>query len=321
MGNVRKLPISAALTRILELGRDADVTSEPEVPRAASTVVLLRDSPEGLQCFLARTLDDPGIEERDRLVFPMAEVRADEATRVPLSVWQPNKMASTLHMSNATKALQYYVAAARALLQTCGLLLADDVDSALISERDTPLWDRSRRDVVSGRVSFPDMLAERELRMRADLLHPWMRWVNARSQLKRFDTMVFVCSVPPGQQVDFVTSTHSWGGWMTPAEALSDVRWATADAMPAMVRIMLEDLATIRTVGMAMVRVNDVGPLLPEVSCEEGGWRLRVALPDTMSGKTMVRKPLTWETSADQRDEQHTLVDSAGDTANEPGDD
>ena len=289
--------MSQDLAHLLNLFESGETTPTPAVPTPAAAVVCVRDTPGGIQVFVTRQADAPGLTEKNRWAFPIAELHPDDIHHLPLAVWDAQKCARMLRMDNSTKALNYFATAARAALELLGVLLAEDVDGRIISSTDTPLWEESRRKLVTGKKNLGQLMSERDLKVRLDLLSPWMRWVNTRWQLRRHDVIYFICAVPHGQTVSFRSANESWGGWMTPAAVLESagqagagklaasqagkgqagkgqagVEQGDADYISASTRLVCESLAETPTVGSAMARVRDVSPILPEIVRHDDQW-------------------------------------------------
>lgn len=269
----RELPVSDSLTRLLELFASGDRPPNPSQPISASGVVLLRDTPAGIQVFVTRQSDAPGIEDRNRWSFPFGEISPADARRLPMAGWSAEKCARTLRMDNTTRAIAHYAAAARVALENLGIVFACDAEGRLVSESDLPLLDQTRRKLFAREVRLPQALDYRDLAMRPDLLRPWLRWINTPWQLRRYDLVFFVAAVPAGQVVDFRSPNDSWGGWMLPAEVLGSAG-DTADHISASARLLCESIAELPSVGAAMAKIRDVRPLEPDVVRHDGQWWL-----------------------------------------------
>ena len=199
--------------------------------------------------------------------------------RLPLAGWSPGKCAEQLQMSSSGRALSYFAGAARAALLTTGILLAEDIDGRVVTTVDAPDWDDGRSELAERRLTFPQLLDDRSLRFRPDLLHPWLRWVNTPWQLRRFDTVFFVAALPHVQTLEFRSRNDSWGGWMTPAEVLEAIGPSGGEHISVAMRLVCESLAAVPTVGAAMARVRDVRPMHPEIVRHDDRWWATVRAP------------------------------------------
>lgn len=270
----RTLPVSSELQWLLGHWQSDGRLPVAETPRPASAIVLLRDSLDGLQVYITRQFDARGVTDRNRWAFPMGNLRPGDLRKLPVAGWNSARCARALKIENSSRALQYFSAVARVTFAVTGVLLAENVDRELI---DTPQLDlRTVRSKLFTRdVTWSQFLRERDLRLRPDLCRPWMRWINTAMQLRRFDTTYFVATVPFGQDIDFLSPTEAWGGWMRPQDILADAG-EDPDRIGASTRLIVESLIAVPTVGAAMTQVRDVHPLRPEVIDEDGEWRVLI---------------------------------------------
>ncbi|WP_278372687.1 hypothetical protein [Brevibacterium casei] len=268
----RSLPVSTELTWLLDLWRSEGRRPVPEPPRPASAIILVRDTREGLETFVTRQLDARGVEDRNRWAYPVGDLRPSDLRKLPVTGWKSSRCAMTLSIENKSRALQQFSAAARVAFASTGVLLAENVDHDLVASPQTE-WQATRYRLLSNEVSWSQVLRERDLRLRPDLLKPWLRWINTATQLHRFDTTYFLAAVPFGQEVDFLASNESSGGWKRPEEILADAA-DDPDRISASTRLIVESLQTVPTVGAAMAQVRDIHPLRPEIADEDGEWRL-----------------------------------------------
>ncbi|GAY10893.1 NUDIX domain-containing protein [Pseudonocardia sp. N23] len=196
----------------------ATSTREPVVPRPAATVLLLRDDPDGrLQVFLQRRVKGMAFAG-GMTVFPGGGVDAsDRADGVAWEGPEPGWWADRLRCTT-DEAAGFVLAAVRETFEECGVLLADGaaVDAATLAE--------ARDDVAQRRRPFGDVLAGLGLRIRADQLRAWARWITPIVQPRRYDTAFFTAIVPPGQEADAQTTEAVEAAWWTPAAALEAFR-------------------------------------------------------------------------------------------------
>ncbi|RNE48382.1 NUDIX hydrolase [Corynebacterium alimapuense] len=187
--------------------------------RLSTTVILVRDHAETLQVWAQERVSTmrnyPGMT-----VFPGGGVDRRDC---PTGQWDPaalwtgaplQEMSDRLEMTDEqTHAVVF--AAVRELFEETGILLAVHEDGSSIE--DVSPYQQDREDLISHRISLTDMLSNRGLRVRSDLLHPWARWVGGWREHHWFDTVSFLAVTPPGQGPDGDTSEADDAGWFTPA--------------------------------------------------------------------------------------------------------
>ena len=216
-------------------------------PRDAATVIILRDSPSGLEVFLVKR---HGLSDvlGGAYVFPggkldNSDAQLDEALHL-------DQNASQLHAALAEPELApqiakgLFVAALREAFEECGVLFAH---GAAQSHSDA-----LARQLQDGRM-FNLALPEAGLRLKTKALAPWSRWITPHMpsiSSKRFDTRFFVAALPAGQIAshDNVETTHSV--WLKPREALQqywrrDIELAPPQIMTLAHLSRFADVATV----------------------------------------------------------------------------
>ena len=204
----------------------------PETPRAAATVVLLRDAASSMEVLLlrrhAKASNMAGV-----YVFPggkldVADSNFDAATLLD----QPHAtMQAGLNEpgTDAPTASGLYVAALREALEECGLLLAEAAGpSAQVDAL------RARAMLRDG-LPFCDMLAQLQLRLQTRQLAPWSRWITPLAPslgTRRFDTRFFVAQAPAGQTALHDNDETTDSGWLAPRAALEQYRDGRIDLAP-----------------------------------------------------------------------------------------
>lgn len=156
---------------------------EPPPARPAATLVLLRDSVDGLQAALLQRSDSLAFA-RGMYVFPGGAVDPeDEALGDP-----------------------WLVAAIRETFEECGVLLASPTPTTDTAD----LRDRPFGQVLSRLGVRPDFEA----------LTPFAHWVTPEVESRRFDTRFYAAVVPRGQDLGALTGEHQAVGWFRPSDAL-----------------------------------------------------------------------------------------------------
>ncbi|WP_137827072.1 hypothetical protein [Brevibacterium sp. 2SA] len=305
----RNLPVSSELTWLLDLWRTEGRRPVPEPPRPASAIILVRDTREGLETFVTRQLDVRGVEDRNRLAYPVGELRPTDLRNVPVTGWKSTRCARTLALENKSRALQQFSAAARVAFAATGVMLAENVDHDLVASPQTD-WQSVRYKLLSNEIGWTQVLRERDLKLRPDLLKPWMRWINTATQLHRFDTTYFLAAVPFGQEVDFLTSNESSGRWQRPEEILADAA-DDPNRISASTRLIVESLVPVHSVGAAMAQVRDIHPLRPEIIDENGEWRLVIQPRRDFHRKGTLRDNEV-AVGDDEKDESPSLMSLGG---------
>lgn len=188
--------------------------------RPAATLVLTRDTAEGLQVLLLqRTWDAvflPGF-----YVFPGGGVDDNEALGRE-HVLGPEDAEISQTMSLDEGGADYMLAAVRECFEEAGILLANTDDGQPVSP-EHPVH-REREAQCRGDISFADLCRQQNLAIPLDRLAYLGHWVTPPGPPRRFDTRFFIAPSPIGQTASHdgvETIDHIW---LSPAEALDDHR-------------------------------------------------------------------------------------------------
>jgi 8-oxo-dGTP pyrophosphatase MutT (NUDIX family) len=227
------------------------------VPRAAATVVLLRDGRDGPEAYLQRRPARMGFAG-GLWVFPGGRVDEADADPAVEATWagpSPAEWAGRLGMA-VGEARGHVVAACRETLEEAGLLLAtpapgvEDVAAA-------------RRELLAGPAGLAGLLARLGVRLDTDRLRYWAWWVTPEAEPRRYDTRFFVAGLPDDAPVTAHLAEAERERWLPPAAAAADLELP----MLPPTRSTLRDLAGFGSVGEALAaaagrRVERIQPVL-----------------------------------------------------------
>jgi len=247
-------------------GRVDRPSSEPAAPRAAATLILLRDAPQGLEVLMLKRHGASGVHG-GTFVFPggkvdEADARLDAGRHLDID-------AQTLHARLGEPALDvagaagFYVAALREAFEEAGLLLAEGLSPAACVQ--------ARARLGTG-VAFNVLLGELGLRLQADALVPWSRWITPLLSVnKRFDTRFFVARTPDQGVVCHDGHETTEALWLRPRAAL-EAYWGGDMALPPPQIMTLAHLARHATVDAVLAEARARPPVLVQpVNMVEGG--------------------------------------------------
>ena len=192
--------------------------------RLAATVLLLRDTAEGLRVWIQERVHTmrnyPG-----HVVFPGGGVDPRDfppRTWDSGELWAGRSVVSMARRMGVTKykAHALVFAAARELFEEAGTLLAIREDG-LVS--DASRYHREREVLESHEISFTEFLEHNGMRVDADMLLPWSRWAGEDNN-HWFDTFFFIGVLPEGQEPDGDTGEADDAGWFDPQLVLDGWR-------------------------------------------------------------------------------------------------
>ncbi|MBO0608292.1 NUDIX hydrolase [Myceligenerans salitolerans] len=208
----------------------------PALPRAAATVILVRDLPDPsgerspLQVFLQRRVPTMAFAA-GMTVFPGGAVDPGDAV-VPARIQGPAPEEWGRRFSCPPgEAAGFVGAAVRETFEECGVLLAGP--SGPGSPLPDDAWLRAARSGLVDRTrTLADVLDGAGLALRADLLHPWSRWITPEQEPRRYDAAFFVAVLPAGQAADARTTEAVEARWWYPADVLAAHASGAARLMP-----------------------------------------------------------------------------------------
>jgi 8-oxo-dGTP pyrophosphatase MutT (NUDIX family) len=192
--------------------------------RDAATVMLVRDSTEGLQVFmLRRNLNSDFVG--GAYVFPGGAVDEEDrhADLEAVCTGRSDDQASNM-LGVDSGGLAFWVAAIRECFEEAGVLLAYREDEAVISLADNEIASRFREHraaVDSGELRLVDLCRRESLQLAVDQIHYFAHWITPEGAPRRYDTRFFVTAAP-AEQVPLHDDRETIANlWITPDEALA----------------------------------------------------------------------------------------------------
>lgn len=176
---------------------------EPATARPAATVLLMRDTPEGIEVLMTRRSATarfaPGA-----YVFPGGVIDPADHGAHALAARRPGQHDRLLTPS---------IAAIRESFEELGVLLARHADGRWATDADIAALDRQ--------ADFFGQCQARGLTLAGDAVFLLAQWVTNRDNERRFDTTFLVARMPPRQQPVADEAEQFEPVWVRPAEALS----------------------------------------------------------------------------------------------------
>jgi len=242
----------------------------PLTPRPAATVMLIRDTTDGIAVFLMRrhsqmefaagTMVFPGggVDDRDR--------NADIAWAGPPPQWWAQRFGIEPDLAEAL-----VCAAARETFEESGVLFAGPADDPDGIVGDASVYRDSRHQLATGTLSFADFLRREKLELRSDLLRPWANWVTPEAErTRRYDTYFFVGALPEGQRADGENTESDRAGWTTPQAAIDDFAAGRNFLLPP-TWTQLDSLAG-RTVADVLAVERQIVSVQPHLEIQGDNW-------------------------------------------------
>jgi 8-oxo-dGTP pyrophosphatase MutT (NUDIX family) len=251
----------------------ADPTFVPAPLRDAATVALVRDAPGGMEVYLLRRVRGMAFAGGMH-VFPggsvdPADATADVAWAGPSAATWADQLGSSEPLARSL-----VCAAVRETFEESGVLLAGASSDDLLADVSTDDWEAERAALEARQHSLSELLTQRSLVLRSDLLRPLAHWVTPEVEPRRFDTRFFLARLPAGQVTRIAGTEADQRLWVRPADALEQ----RLTMLPP-TRAVLADLSSYDDVDAALAADRHISPILPKLVLGEGG-QLTFLRPD-----------------------------------------
>ncbi|HEV7171733.1 NUDIX hydrolase [Pedococcus sp.] len=278
---VREFPISdaPALRERADAWLEASAADarEPVAPKAAATVMFVRDGPSAVEVFMLRRVATMAFAPR-MMVFPGGGVDARDADpSLPWAGPTPAEWAERLQVEEAT-ARELVAAAVREVFEESGVLLAGPSADEVVADVSGEHWQEQRRRLLQREASLSEVLRAHDLVLRSDLLGYRAHWITPEFEARRYDTRFFSAAVPAGQRVDDQTTEADLAGWVRPADLLAAWRAGQALMLPPTV-VCVEEVAAAQSAAAFIAERPHVAPVQPELVQTPDGLTLRARLP------------------------------------------
>ena len=176
---------------------------EPAVPRPAATVLLLRDTPAGIEVLMTRRSPQASFAP-GAYVFPGGGIDAADAQAHDLADRRAGQ--DDLRLTQA-------IAAIRESFEELGVLIATRADGSPATAADVEALDRH--------APFAAQCRARGLRLAADRVFVLAHWITDRDLPRRFDVPFLVARMPAGQSPVADEAEQFEPVWVRPADALA----------------------------------------------------------------------------------------------------
>jgi 8-oxo-dGTP pyrophosphatase MutT (NUDIX family) len=247
---------------------------ERENIRLAATVMLVRDTPGGMEVYMVQR---PGRGAfPDLHVFPGGKV--DEEDWAPEYCFGLDDVQASERLGITRGGLRYWVAVARECFEECGVLLVRQNGQLLDFEQTSvdAKFATYREDLLADKITFGDICAAESLTVACDRLAYFSHWITPEMAPRRFDTRFFLAAMPQDQNTIAHTEETADDQWEKPAEALAKYHTKQWQMIDPTLR-SLETLSQFATVEKALGGVkagNHLMPLTPELN-RQGMQKLR----------------------------------------------
>ena len=214
------------------------------------------------------------------MVFPGGGVDPRDADpSLPWAGPSPAAWGRLLVADEAT-ARELVVAAVREVFEECGVLLAGPDVSSVVGDVSGPQWQAERASLQSHERSLAQVLIDRGLVLRSDLLRARAHWITPEFEPKRYDTRFFAALLPAGQIADDQTTEADHADWHDPVRLLEEYARGAAMMLPPTV-VCVEQVAAAVSVLDVLAAKVDMAPIIPVPVQMGDAVVIRCTLPGT----------------------------------------
>lgn len=254
----------------------------PVVARPASTVMIVRDGPDGESplevLMLRRTLRADFVGGAH--VFPGGAVDPADASAEVADVCRGlDDAAASATLGVGSGGLAYWVAAVRECFEEAALLYARTAQGTLVGDADRALAARleAHRAALNAHGTTLAAVCEAEgLTLALDHLSYFAHWITPEGSPRRYDTRFFVAAAPPGQVPAHDAGETIADVWVRPADALEHHRAGRMDLILPTIRNLqaIGRFSTTAELLAAARTLTEVPAMLPRLVADGGGVRL-----------------------------------------------
>jgi 8-oxo-dGTP pyrophosphatase MutT (NUDIX family) len=175
----------------------------------------------------------------------------------------PDEWARTMGVPVA-EAVGLVCAAVRETFEECGVLLAGRRDETEVVDVDDPSWEADRQRLLSRDVALSELLVERDVVLRSDLLRAWAHWTTPLFEPRRYDTWFFLAVLPPEQRARHLGGEAASSGWYSASAVLAE-RASGGVAMLPPTQVAVEEVATAASVAELRDAPRDLREVMPRL--------------------------------------------------------
>tara|TARA_B100001123_G_scaffold449592_1_gene615563 strand:+ start:1476 stop:2321 length:846 start_codon:yes stop_codon:yes gene_type:complete len=246
---------------------------KPATPVPAATVILLRDSFNGVEVLMVqRTLkaDFAG----GALLFPGGKVDDDDYKILSAQLCD---FSGTIN--DDLRAIR--IAGTREVFEEAGILFAreEKIGNIISNDQVESIKARYRESLLLKETTFSEILEAENLTLATDLLIPFAHWITPINGRKRFDTHFLIAMAPHGHVASHDGSETLGTKWIKPEAALEDAEAGRS-------RVVFPTRMNLKKVGKSpdsrsaieTAKNTPIVTVLPEVYEIAGGRHLKIPL-------------------------------------------
>jgi len=245
----------------------------------AATVLVLRDSKDGIEVLMVKRSKKPPFE--NLYVFPGGKIDEDDCHKDWKSYCDGHNDSSASEILGlSSDGLSYWIACIRECFEEVGILLAKrkSGEKLNLEGADKNKFDNYRNELINQKITFLEICQKEDLILSTENIAPLSHWITPDFEIKRFDTRFFIAYLPDNQivQHDGLELTQSL--WINPNVALKKAMEGDMQMiLPTTENLKLcssFNRVTDMLENQKNMTKNDIKPILPKFFKENGNWNV-----------------------------------------------
>ena len=175
----------------------------------AATVLVLRDSEEGMEVLMVKRSKKPPFE--NLYVFPGGKIDEGDYSKDLESYCDGhNDQEASLTLGLNNGGLSYWVACIRECFEEVGILLATKKSGEKLNleDEDKSKFDQYRKKLINNEINILDVCKEEDLILSTSNIAPLSHWITPEFETRRYDTRFFIAYLPEKQIVQHLSLIH-----------------------------------------------------------------------------------------------------------------
>ena len=247
--------------------------SVPVTPVPAATVMVLRDTPSGIEVLMVQRTKKADFAG-GALLFPGGKVDEDDHHLLASKLCDFSEA-----IDNELRALR--IAGAREIFEEAGLLFARDAESRQLIDdvRAQVINGKYRQKLLNKELTFSQIINDEGLMVATDLLVPFAHWITPITGKKRFDTHFLIAKALKNHEASHDGSETLDTIWIRPKTAIEDAKAGKRRVVfPTRMNLKKVDESPDVQTAINIAKNTPVVTVLPEVSEVEGGRHLKIPI-------------------------------------------
>ena len=249
------------------------ISSAPVTPVPAATVMVLRDTPSGIEVLMVQRTKKADFAG-GALLFPGGKVDGDDHHLLESKLCDFSET-----IDNELRALR--IAGAREIFEEAGLLFARDAESRQLIDdvRAQVINGKYRQKLLNNELTFSQIINDENLMIATDLLVPFAHWITPITGKKRFDTHFLIAKALKDHEASHDGSETLDTIWIRPTTAIADAKAGKRRVVfPTRMNLKKVDESPDVQTAIDIAKNTPVVTVLPEVSEVEGGRHLKIPI-------------------------------------------